>query len=610
MPTTSRYHIKGTIYRLTGPSSTLQNFFHTVAKKGFLSRRYLVYMVLPNPFQEGPVGNHANNNNNNHAQASTSIPCPDGSTCLAIHPLQRVLAFVVDFFLWLPILKLIFSQEKSHLFDQLIENTQVNVVWVWELLVNLGMALLFTLVVYALLLSFFGTTPGLYIFQARIINQDTKKYPTFLNAFFRGFFLFCSLVTLGIPLLLTLSHSRRLAFHDLATDTYPIGPSSFVSNSLFHKFRPYIRAYSFFFFSAGLWIIVVVALIIKSFIEKQQVTQHVHNECFYHSMSYSSPLESEIIGFLNKQSSNRCLLKLISEVTKTEKNKRNEDLVYFAHMLLNLDEPDLIKIYKKQLCQKQSRSCHLWKLWTIDHNALSPHPRQPNDLLETWLTIRYHTYRNEPTKIYELAKALPDHPVFNELKLSSWMMYHEAATNNLDLTPILKLNLHEEQAVKVLELICDQKLARSCNTKSIQPCRVLLEHPHYFSSNDPQETMEKVARGLHVNYCSQTKYPSIVKKFLSLSGSEQNDLKPLILLTNKSWQELSELYRRIEKKLSHLGKTQLKIWLRIIQATYHSQTQHQLMVSQTTAKQFQDYFGAWLPINTDRFPAHQEKQEQ
>ncbi len=176
-------------------------------------------------------------------------------------PTQRLLAVVIDYFIFSPIVSflcvIIFSQGLK-LYKQFPSSPEATVILIQ---IGVGVVFLFTLI-QAIFIFFAGGTPG-QIFTKTFVSFDLGQQPRYsLHIFFQCWFrqigFAISVLCLGIPFLAIFYHQERRTIYEKATEssvlTTVVKPFEILNWGDSERKYVSVFAATFLFFSAGLLI--------------------------------------------------------------------------------------------------------------------------------------------------------------------------------------------------------------------------------------------------------------------------------------------------------------------------------------------------------------------
>jgi len=527
-------------------------------------------MVLDNPnvIEHQPVG---------PSGASVSRPKEIGAPLV-----DRILSFVIDMSILLPLSKLILAPYKKQIFGQLIHHSKISMDLLLQVFV-LGCAYVGVFIFfYSFMLSMWGSTIGQRVLGIKVIHVDTQSNPSFLLSIARGALLVFGVLTGGWPLLAAMGHSKRMCFHDLATDTITVSRKSVPDNQNYLLYRPLLKTYYLVTFSLFLTIILTslytlnekAKIKVFSFLEQvkpycESLPEGIH---FY---------DSAISGFLIGSVTEECLLSFQDEIFSSPAGEFDPKWSNFAKYLAYQSEPLLQADYAKVLCREESsQECFWVRLLKMSRLKIDDLNYSPKNLVERILLIRANQFFYRFQNANELAQALPSHEDLNQLKFSLNLGF-EAIKNGHSKNEHIFLNIFDSWGYRqnhpdALEMMCDYNLSHGCSNQVVRACKKLasiegyLEHPNRItrllrldrliqaSACDQSEFMAvtKVLRGLSVE--DQRQYSSFIS---ALKGSEETRIKALHNLRNLALESIVNQQRLVRAYQVFMNQSSKKMSL-------------------------------------------------
>jgi uncharacterized RDD family membrane protein YckC len=479
-------------------------------------------MVFDNPFL-------SENQKANFKVTLSSKTWPMGAPLI-----DRVLSFVIDMSIILPLSKLILAPYKKQILSQMVDHSQISTDLILQLF-TLGCAYLGVYIFFhALMLSIWGFTIGQKVLGIRVVHNDTQSNPSFLLSIARGLLLVFGILLGGWPLLAALGHSRRMCFHDLATDTMTVSRKSMVSNQNYLLYRPLLRTYYLVTFSL---VLTVTLISLYSLHERAKIKvfsflTHVKPYCeslpegihFY---------DSAISGFLIGAVTEECLLSFQDEVFSSPAGEFDPKWSYMAKYLAYQSEPILQADYSQVLCQnKGSQECfwvRLFKMVQIKQEDLDYNPKS---LMERILLIRANQFFYRFQRAYELAQGFPNHETLNQLKFSMTLGFEAIKNQDSQMESIL-MNIfdswgHQQFHPDALEMMCDFNLSNGCSNQLVRSCKKLASLEGYLEHPDRKIQLTRLNRLIQASVCDQSEFKSVTKALSSLSAQDQKQFTSFI----------------------------------------------------------------------------------
>jgi len=462
------------------------------------------------------------------SKAQTPSPCFSKEELVNAPILDRVLSFVIDMTLWLPLASLLLASQKKHIMTQLLLESTLSVDLIIQLIVFCILYISLFVVVYSLFLSLLGATPGQLILGIRVINRETENPPSFLLSLARGTLLSFGIITGGWTLLSIFGHSKRLAFHDLATDTLTISNKKNLATSQHHiMVRPFLKTYYLLTVSI---MITVIFIFLNTFNEKAKLNLFTFMEdskSFCQNLPEGTHLyDSAIAGFLIGSIDEACLSSFSDEIFSSPAGEFDPSWLYFSKFLLFQGEPELQGEYEDYLCKEpDSQSCSWVKLFHLRIRGSEVASFNPNSLMERVLMIRAAQFFFNFEKSFQLSSALPDHEDLNGMKFSLFAGYQAIQAKDQE-TQRAIANVIESwdpsfSFTQSLEMICDSNLSKACNHESVFACRKLIENENYLESPDKKVLMSRLSRATHASICSDSQIKKIKVSIQKLKPEDQ-----------------------------------------------------------------------------------------
>lgn len=482
----------------------------------------------------------------------------DGGSTVGASLLDRILSFIIDMVIWLPLSKLIFASYKKQILGQMLTESDLSVDLMMQMLVFAGAYVFLFIVVYSLFLAFIGATPGQLILGIRVMSRETLKPPSLLVAGARGCLFVLSLVTGGWPLLAAFGHSKRMCFHDLATDTVTLSRKPQTITGEYLQYRPFLRTYYLMTTSLLITFLLTTLYAINekaklkslSFVDQvkpfcQELPEGIH--------FYDSAISAFLVGAVDEE----CLLSFSDKIFHSPAEEFDPKWSYFAKYLTNSEDPELQAQYHKALCeQPDSQACQWIKLYQHQIGSVGLEKLRPQNLLEKVLLIRSANHYQDYDLAFTALKELPKHQAFKSIHLSLTTAYHSTRNPSYEhdkmFIEIMQGLRSDSHFIDPLEMMCDFKLSRSCHNQSMGACKTLFNQPEYLgSSSNHKILLSRLGRGIQASICDGAELPGINQALSVLPFEERRELQIFLKLVHNSKLNIDD---KLEQQVKLLKK--------------------------------------------------------
>lgn len=465
---------------------------------------------------------------------------------------DRVLSFLIDILIWLPLAQLLFASHKKQLLTQLLLESQISTDLMIQGIVFASLYCAVYILVNALFVSTLRGTPGQLLMGLRVVSFESRQHLSFLQAILRAFVFVVSLLFLGWPLVASLTHKRRRCFHDLASDSIVISTKKLVVLNEVKQWEPFVKMYYTITFSVLLTIVFAVgsSLQSKSKLKVFSFMSEVKSKCpdlpegtnFY---------DSAVSAFLVDYADQDCLLSFSDSIFSSPEGEFDPSWAYFSKYLLFSDDIELKTQYEKALCKEpESKGCQWIKLKSgnRDAKALSLIDKS---LTTQILKIQYSLKKMDYSRAYKMAKDLPDHEAFTKVKVEGLALFDQSnfEPNGVDekIKSIFKNIFGIDQSVSLLQAQCDLSLIKTCHPEAISECKELAGLSHYWESESASEKKIKLARTLQASICDGAVWPENNQVLSELSLSERKEFLIFSKLRTYEFEDLSKELSFIDK---------------------------------------------------------------
>lgn len=285
---------------------------------------------------------------------------------------DRVLAFVIDAFLFVPVVLLLTAGQLRDVKDYTLQNEdspEATIVWLLLVFSILG----FSIFLQSLFTYFWAASPGQKILNLQVVSLTPEKDPriTFPQAVLRSIFWWVSSLSFGIPFLEVLSHPQRRCFHDKASDTLLVsrvpthddGPSrmerQFVASWLRMVFLGIIVFGSLYFMK-------IQQSVKKGLFSREEMEQRgdLCRADISKDISVAQRLDILLSMHLLEESDGECLERE-SEMALWSKDLQDKPAAYLVKVALQKDR-EKKQEYQGYLCEKfgKSEECELARFMT------------------------------------------------------------------------------------------------------------------------------------------------------------------------------------------------------------------------------------------------------